>query len=63
MKLTAARRKAIYALAAAVAALLVAYRVIAADAAPLWLALVSALLGVAAPSVALAHVTPDDDHA
>jgi hypothetical protein len=39
-------------------ALLVAYDVISAESAPLWLALVTAVLGLAAPVTALANLTP-----
>jgi hypothetical protein len=39
-------------------ALLVAYDVVTAESAPLWLALITAVLGLAAPVTALANLTP-----
>lgn len=54
--LTASRRKAIYVLAASVAALLAFYGVLRADAVPVILAVVSALINVMAAS----FVTPDE---
>ena len=49
-------RKWLYGIALTVVPLLVAYGVIAEDAAPLWVALVGSLL---APTLALSHLTPD----
>jgi hypothetical protein len=49
-------RKWLYGIALTVVPLLVAYGVIAEDAAPLWVALVGSLL---APALALSHLTPD----
>lgn len=57
--LTPARRKALYAVAAAAAGLAVIYRLIPSEVAPRWLNLVDALLSLLAPTVAIAHVTPD----
>jgi hypothetical protein len=51
-------RKYLYTAAVAAMALLVAYDVISAESAPLWLALVTAVLGLAAPVTALANLTP-----
>lgn len=55
--LTAARRKALYALAGAVAALLAFYGVLQAEAVPIVLGVVYAALNAMAAS----FVTPDDD--
>lgn len=49
-------RKWLYGIALTVVPLLVAYGVIAEDAAPLWVALVGSLL---APTLALSHLSPD----
>jgi hypothetical protein len=51
-------RKYLYAAAVAATGLLVAYDVITAETAPLWLALAAAILGIAAPVTALANLTP-----
>lgn len=56
INLTPARRRAVYLVAAAVAAVLVAYGLISEDQAPVWLELVAAILGVAAPTLAVANV-------
>ena len=53
---TAGNRKLLYRISLALIPLLVFYGVISQDAAPLWVALVGSLL---APSLALAHITPD----
>jgi hypothetical protein len=53
---TASNRKLLYRISLALIPLLVFYGVISQDAAPLWIALVGSLL---APSLALAHITPD----
>lgn len=50
-------RKYIYLISVAVIPLLVFYGVISEDAAPLWIALVAA---VVAPMTALTHLTPED---
>jgi len=55
-RLTPAQRRAIYLVAAAVAAVLVAYGLISEDQVPVWLELVAAILGVAAPTVAVANI-------
>ena len=52
-------RRAVYAVAVAVIGLMVARRLVTAEEAPLWLALVAALLTLPAPVTALTHVTPD----
>lgn len=51
-------RKYLYTAAVAAMALLVAYDVISPESAPLWLAFVTAVLGLAAPVTALANLTP-----
>lgn len=51
-------RKYLYAVTIAVVAVLVAYDVISGDAAPLWLALAAAILGIVAPATAITHMTP-----
>ena len=51
-------RKWLYSVAVAVVPLLVLYGAISQEAAPLWLAVCAALLGVAAPAMALSHLTP-----
>jgi len=50
----------LYGISAAVIALLVGYDIIGGEQAPLWLAVVGGLLGVAAPVVAVTHLTPAD---
>ncbi len=56
--ITREARKYLYTAAVAAMALLVAYDVISAESAPLWLALVTAVLGLAAPITALANLSP-----
>ncbi len=51
-------RKYLYAVTIAVVAVLVAYDVISGEAAPLWLALGAAILGIVAPATAITHMTP-----
>jgi hypothetical protein len=58
--MSARGRTAIYSVALAVIALLVGYQVLAEEQAPLWVALVTALLALA-PATALGHITPDAD--
>ena len=53
-------RKWLYALAVAVVPLLVLYGAISQESAPLWLAVVAALLGVASPAMALKNLPPKD---
>lgn len=53
-------RKWLYSVAVAVVPLLVLYGAISHESAPLWLAAIAALLGVAAPAMALSHLTPKD---
>ena len=56
-------RKYLYSVASAAVPLAVLYGAIAPEDAPAWLALAGALLGIAAPVMALTHLTPkDDDH-
>ena len=50
----------LYSVALAVIALLVGYQVLGAEQAPLWVALVTALLAVA-PVTALRNITPDSE--
>jgi hypothetical protein len=51
-------RKYLYAVTIAAVAVLVAYDVISGEAAPLWLALSAAVLGIVAPATAITHMTP-----
>ena len=51
-------RKYLYSVTIAVVAVLVAYDVVAGEAAPLWLALAAAVLGIVAPATAITHMTP-----
>lgn len=51
-------RKWWYALAIPAVGLLVFYGVISQEAAPLWLAMIAAFLGVGSPVVALSHLSP-----
>ena len=53
-------RKWLYGISLAAIPLLVAYGVVSEDAAPLWVALVGSVL---APSLALSHLTPEEDEA
>lgn len=58
-------RKYLYGVTIALVAVLVAYDVISGDAAPIWLALAAAVLGIAAPVTALNHLNPkpeDETH-
>ena len=50
------QRKALYAAAAALIAVLVAYDLISGDVAPAWLNLIAAILGIVAPVTAMRHV-------
>lgn len=50
----------LYAITAAIIPLLVAYRVITAESAPLWLNLAAALLGTVAPLVAVRNIPPKE---
>ena len=58
--MNAKQRQAVYAVAVAVIGLMVARRLVTAEEAPLWLALIAALLTLPAPVTALRHVTPDE---
>jgi hypothetical protein len=51
-------RKYLYGVTIAVIAVLVAYDAISGEAAPLWLALGAAVLGIVAPATAITHMTP-----
>ena len=53
-------RKWLYGVATAAVPLAVLYGAIAPEDAPAWLALAGALLGVAAPVMALTHLTPKE---
>lgn len=59
MKFDARTRTYIYAVAVAVMPILVAYGLLSAEQAPLWLALAAALLAIAPPVLAIRNVTPD----
>lgn len=52
-------RKWLYSVAVAVVPLLVLYGAISQESAPLWLAVIAAFLGVAAPAMALRNLTPN----
>jgi hypothetical protein len=56
---TKKRRQYLYSIALVIVPLLIMYDVLDAQAAPLWLALVAAVLGVAAPVAALMNMSPD----
>lgn len=56
---TKRRRAYLYQLSLVVVPLLIAYDALDPNKAPLWLALVAAVLGVAAPAAALANLSPD----
>lgn len=58
--MNATQRAWLYRVSAVILPLLVAYGLLTDDKAPLWLALVGALLAVPAPVTASRHVTPDD---
>jgi hypothetical protein len=51
-------RKYLYGVTIAAVTVLVAYDVISGEAAPLWLALAAAVLGIVAPATAITHMTP-----
>lgn len=53
-------RKWLYGVAVTLIPLIVLYGVIDPQAAPLWLAVIAALLGVAAPAMALKNLPPKD---
>ena len=57
--LTKTRRAYLYRISVVVIPLLIAYDALDPNKAPLWLALVAAVLGVAAPVAALANLSPD----
>jgi len=56
--MTRSVRKYLYAVTIAAVAVLVAYDVISGEAAPLWLALAAAILGIIAPATAITHMSP-----
>lgn len=53
-------RKYLYSVASAAVPLAVLYGGIAPEAAPVWLTLAAAVLGIAAPAMALSHLSPED---
>ncbi len=53
----------VYGAAAAAVVLSQSYGLITAEQAPLWLNLLAAVLGIAAPVTAMSHLTPDSDSA
>ncbi len=57
--LNAATRTWIYSVAVAAVPLLVGYGLVSADTAPLWLALIAAVLAAGPPLLAIRNVTPD----
>ena len=57
--LTKTRRAYLYRISVVVVPLLIAFDALDPNKAPLWLALVAAILGVAAPVTALANLSPD----
>ncbi len=57
--LTKRRRAYLYGVAVMIVPLLIAYDAVEPDKAPLWLAALAAVLGVAAPATALANLTPE----
>lgn len=59
--LTKRRRAYLYGVAVMIVPLLIAYDALEPDKAPLWLAALAAVLGIAAPAAALANLTPDAD--
>lgn len=59
--MNATQRTYVYGIAVAVLPILVAYGLLSADQAPLWLALVAALLAVGPNVLALRNITPDTD--
>jgi len=56
---TKRRRAYLYRISGVIVPVLIAYDALEANKAPLWLALVAAVLGVAAPATALANLSPD----
>lgn len=58
---TRRNRQWLYAITSAAIPLLIAYGIITASSAPLWLTLAAAVLGTASPVVALGHLTPDPE--
>lgn len=59
--LTKTKRAYLYRVSLVIVPVLVAYDALDADKAPLWLAVVAAVLGIAAPATALANLSPDPD--
>lgn len=60
---TAKNRAWLYRIAIAAVALVTAVGLLDPSQSPLWLALIAAVLGIAAPVTALRHITPDSDGA
>lgn len=54
-------RKWIYMVALAAIALLITYDLLSPEQAPVWSALIAALLGLTAPALALSNLKPDTD--
>jgi len=59
--MNAKQRAAVYIVAGAVMAILIAYDVVNEAVAPLWLSLVAGVLGIVAPATALSNLTPDEE--
>jgi len=60
IKMNAKQRAAVYVVAGAVMAILIAYDVVSESVAPLWLSLFAGVVGIAAPVTALRNLTPDE---
>jgi hypothetical protein len=58
--LTTRRRAWLYSIAASISALALGYDILEPAQAASWLAVAAAVLGIAAPGVALANMTPDE---
>lgn len=58
---TAKNRAWLYRIAIAAVALAAVYGVVDPDKTALWVSLIAAVLGIAAPATALRHITPDSD--
>lgn len=59
--MNAKQRAAVYVVAGAVMAILIAYDVVSESVAPLWLSLFAGVLGIVAPVTALSNLTPDKE--
>lgn len=58
---TAKNRAWLYRIAIAAVALAAVYGVVDPDKTALWVSVIAAVLGIAAPATALRHITPDSD--